>query len=95
MKAEMKEIAELTNSELGTPFDVQLFFTYQTICGDNGEGGEGCLNGYSYGIGSLCLNPMTSVSVTAGGHKKSNGDWSTRSILQTAGTCAHELGMLN
>ena len=88
MKKEMKEITQLTNTEMGAPLDMQLFLTYQSICSETS-----CLNGYADGIGQLCLNPERSVSITAGGHKYVSGNWNKRSILQIAKTLAHEMGM--
>ena len=83
----MTNIAKQTIHDLATPPDVQLFFTYQSICQ-----GNCCLNGYALALGSVCLDPVTSVSITAGGHKYDN--WEKREIHQIAKTAAHELGTI-
>ena len=85
MKDEMKKIAAKTNADLATPADMQLFFTYQSICNPS------CKNGYAWDVGNICLDPSEAVSITTGGYyidKK----WFTRSILEIAMTAAHEMG---
>ena len=97
MKGEMKKIATQTNANLAnfaTPADMQLFFTYQSIC--NPKGKMWCLNGYAWTVGNICLDPSEAVSITTGGHYsyKSN-KWISRSILQIAKTAAHEMGTVS
>ena len=85
----MKKIATTANADLATPADMQLFFTFHSICEPDG----GCLNGYAWTVGNICVNPSQAVSITTGGHfNQRTKKWYPRNIVQIAKTAAHEMG---
>ena len=91
MKKEMRQIAKTANADLATPADMQLFFTCHNICQPNG----GCLGGYAWDIGNICIDPSKAVSISSGGSfDQRTKKWSVKNIVQIAQTAAHEMGIV-